>query len=177
MKTKITLLLLCIAIAGLQAQTGHHFSQASYTSAKEKNNKVRFYGGFGLSFSNQAFLVQFQPGLLYEASGQLHFGGGLYYSYYSNKSLSGTAKSHIYGGSLIGAFLPVNELEASLEFQYLFVNQTYLNNTTNRQIPSLYIGAGYRTRHMVIGFRYDVLFNEENSIYDSPFQPFVRIYF
>ena len=41
---------------------------------------------------------------------------------------------------------------------------------------ALYLGAGYRTRNVTIGFRYDVL-HDNNSLYNDPFMPFIRVYF
>ncbi|MFT5217580.1 MAG: hypothetical protein ACI83H_002720 [Glaciecola sp.] len=44
-------------------------------------------------------------------------------------------------------------------------------------ILPLYLGAGYRTGNFTIGIRYDVLYDNEKSIFADPWMPFFRVYF
>ena len=58
------------------------------------------------------------------------------------------------------------------------VNQKIGDDTNSYWLPALYVGAAYSMgRHAAIGVRYDVLYDDEKSIYDSAFTPFVRVYF
>ncbi len=178
MKKLAFILFLFLTLSHLsQAQSLDSSIPKSDRKKEHVNKKTRFYGGFGLAFGNQIFLIQMQPGFIYQFSPKFHAGSGIYYSYYSYKRLQGTSKSHIYGGSVHGAFLPIRQIETSLEFQYLFMDTSYLQQKSHKEVPALYIGAGYRTRHAVFGLRYDLLYKEGNSIYHTPLQPFIRIYF
>ncbi len=147
----------------------------------KKERKWRFYGGMGFGFvtggGSDVFYIQVQPGILYKLTNKWEAGAGLYYSYYTYREINGKVQSNIYGGNLLTTYQPVKQLETSLEFQYLFLNQKYLNQLTKREVPSLFIGLGYRMPHAVIGFKYDLLYRENNGISPSAFQPFVRIYF
>ena len=49
--------------------------------------------------------------------------------------------------------------------------------TNNYNYPALYIGLAYRTRNISIGGRFDLLYNKDESIYSSPFTPFIRVFF
>jgi len=158
--------------------------QSSFGQAKEKKHKKerkerrwRFYGGMGMGWYNNTFMLQLYPGVLYRFNEKFYSGGGLYYAYYSYNDWGGKARSHIYGGSLLTAYVPVNYFEASMEFQYLFMTQYYASEVYHKQAPSLFLGVGYRMPHVVVGFRYDVLYKEGRSFYVSPFEPFIRVYF
>jgi hypothetical protein len=41
----------------------------------------------------------------------------------------------------------------------------------------LFLGAGYNTGNVVLGVRYNVLFNENDYVYSDAFMPFIRVYF
>ena len=83
--------------------------------------------------------------------------------------------------SMLGLANIIPELQASAEFEQLHVSRTYnvnLNFADEQYwIPALYLGIGYRSNNITIGIRYDVLFDEERSLYLDPWMPFLRIYF
>jgi len=169
-------LLLIIGMAmPVHGQEKKRHRKRERTETRERN--WRFYGGFGLGVSNNTFYLEFYPGVVYHFKPELYAGGGVYYAYYSTSTLSGKAIAHIYGGSALAAYLPIKNLETSLEFQYLFMRQEVNGLIFHRESPALYLGAGYRTAHMVIGFRYDLLYREGRSFYGTAFMPFIRIYF
>jgi hypothetical protein len=90
-------------------------------------------------------------------------------------------KSTILGGSLIGLFNPINEIQLSAEFEELHVNRrydSYLNLKDDTYwSPALFVGAGYRSGNVTLGIRYDLLFDKNKSIYADAWAPFVRFYF
>ena len=89
--------------------------------------------------------------------------------------------SYVYGGSLIGLVNPIPEIQLSAELEQVRVNTEYeyigADFSENYWNTALFLGAGYRTGNVTIGGRYDVLFNDDKSLYGSAFMPFVRVYF
>jgi len=141
-------------------------------------NQVRFGGGFGLNFGNGFFSATIAPIGVYEFNEKVALGVGLNGTFNSQKSVS---KSTILGGSLIGLYNPIKAIQVSAEFEHLNVNTRYNVNLNIRDnnywIPALYMGLGYRSGNAIFGIRYDVLYDDEQSIYADPWAPFVRFFF
>lgn len=140
-------------------------------------DNVQYGGGFGLGFSNNSFNASISPSALYNLNDQLATGLGLnvnYAKYNSDKFLA-------YGASLIALYHPVEFIQLSAELEQLRVNTDYgyLNSAIeeNYWSPALFIGAGYRSRNVTFGLRYNLLHDENKSIYVNDIMPFVRIYF
>ena len=89
--------------------------------------------------------------------------------------------STVLGGSVIGLFNPFSQLQLSAEFEEMNVNRTFeydgADLEENYRYPALFLGAGYRTGNVSMGIRYDVLYDENKSIYADPWAPFIRVYF
>lgn len=150
-------------------------------SQNEKSDfwkNVRYGGGFGLNINNTFFTATLAPSAVYELNEAFAFGLGLNATFNNQKSIS---KPTILGGSLIGLFNVVNELQLSVEFEELQVNRRYNVNLSipneTYWIPALFLGAGYRNGKVTFGVRYDVLYDRNKSIYFEPWAPFVRLYF
>lgn len=155
-------------------------------NAQEKTNKfwenVRFGGGIGLSFGDGFFSGTLAPSAIYRFNPHFALGLGLNGTYNSRKNYY---KSTIVGGSIIGLYHPIKELQISTEFEELNVNRKWENHLNiedeNYWYPALFIGAGYRLNtgrlSTVIGVRYDVLYDKDKSIYANPWMPFIRVYF
>jgi len=142
-------------------------------------NNVRFGGGLGLSFGNGFFSGTIAPSAIYEFNSQFAAGIGLNATYAKRKDWY---KSTILGASVITLFNPIEELQLSAEFEELKVNRDFdenfvANADDNYWYPALYLGAGYRTGNVTIGIRYDVLYDEDKSIFADPWMPFFRVYF
>jgi len=141
-------------------------------------NHVRFGGGLGLNFGDEFFSATIAPSGIYEFDKNFALGLGLNATFNNQKSVY---KSTILGGSLIGLYNPITDIQLSAEFEQLNVNRRYNVNLNIRDdnywIPALYMGAGYRSGNVTFGIRYDVLYNNEKSIYADPWAPFVRFYF
>lgn len=139
---------------------------------------VRFGGGLGLSFGDGFFSGTLAPSAIYEFNPQFALGVGLNGTYASRKDYY---KATIFGGSVIGLYNPINELQLSAEFEELNVNRKWEfedgDVTDNYWYPALFLGAGYRSRHVTFGIRYDVLYDDDKSIYANAWMPFVRVYF
>lgn len=141
-------------------------------------NQVRFGGGIGLSFGDGFFSGTLAPSAIYEFNNEFALGFGLNGTYNKQKDIY---KSTILGGSLIGLFSPINEIQLSAEFEKLHVNRKYdsyynLPNDTYWS-PALFIGAGYRSGNVTLGIRYDLLYDKDKSIYADAWAPFIRFYF
>lgn len=139
---------------------------------------VRFGGGVGLNFGNGFFSGTLAPAAIYDVNPYVSLGLGLSGSYNSFRD----AKTTIFGGSLIGLFNPINEIQLSTEFEQLNVSQRFDNGlnpdtTDNFWASALFLGVGYQTGNITFGIRYDILYDEERSIYDDPWLPFIRIWF
>jgi len=168
LKTAILGLITCLSFLNIKAQ-------------ENSNNfwkQVRFGGGIGLSFGDGFFSGTLSPSAIYEFNDQLALGLGLNGTYNSRKN---QYKSTIFGGSIIGLYNPIRELQASIEFEELNVNRKWDDNLNiadeNYWHPALFLGAGYSLNGVTIGLRYDVLYDEDKSVYSEALIPFVRIYF
>ena len=156
------------------------FSQDNLTKEKSEFWKhVRFGGGLGLSTANGFFSATLAPNAIYQFSNKVGLGIGLNGTYNRQKNVY---KSTIFGGSIIGLFNPINEIQLSTEFEEFNVNQKFEgafsgNPDVNYWVPALFVGAGYRTSNVTFGIRYDLLYNRNKSVYADPWMPFVRVMF
>lgn len=140
-------------------------------------SKVQFGGGLGLGFGNNATNIAVAPSAIYNFNEKVALGLGLQYSYIRQRDFY---TSHLYGGSIIGLVNPIPEIQLSAELEELRVNTSFENTTISSEDywnTALFIGAGYRTENVTIGIRYNILHNDNNTIYTSAFLPFVRVFF
>ena len=143
-------------------------------------DKVQFGGGLGLGIGSGYTDISVMPSAIYNVNEIVAVGVGLQFGYLSSKNYY---DSFVYGGSVVTLINPIPEIQLSAELEQVRVNTDYdANNfrpsySDNFWNTALYLGAGYRTGNVTIGARYDVLFNDERSLYGSEFMPFVRVYF
>ena len=75
----------------------------------------------------------------------------------------------------------MQEIQLSAEFEELNVNRKWDDvfgiEDENYWSPALFVGVGYRSRNVTFGIRYDLLYDDEKSVYADPFMPFVRVFF
>ena len=151
-------------------------------SAQEDTNdfwdNVRFGGGIGVSFGDGFFSGTLAPSAIYDVNEKLSLGVGLNGTY---NSLKNTYNSTIIGASVLGLYNVIREIQLSAEFEELNVTRNFesgLNiKNQNYWYPALFVGAGYRTRNVTVGVRYDVLYDEGKSVYANAWAPFFRVYF
>ncbi|UFH36418.1 hypothetical protein [Flavobacterium acetivorans] len=137
---------------------------------------VQFGGGIGLSLGSGYTDISLAPSAIYNFNEYVAVGVGAQYTYIKQRNYYA---SHLYGGSLIALFNPIQEIQLSAELEELRVNVNLDGSSNNSQDywnTGLFLGAGYRTGNVTIGARYNVL-NDTNDIYGSAFMPFVRVYF
>jgi hypothetical protein len=140
-------------------------------------DNVQFGGGFGLSISKDYTDITIAPSAIYNFNDRFAFGAGLQYSNLKQKDYY---SSNVYGGSIIGLFSPIEEVQLSLELEEANVHNKYMelgNLKRSFWNTGLYIGAGYRQDNVTIGGRVNVLFDKDKDIYSSAFMPFVRVFF
>ncbi|MEZ4882054.1 MAG: alpha-ketoglutarate decarboxylase [Flavobacteriaceae bacterium] len=140
---------------------------------------VRFGGGIGLSFGDGFFSGTLAPSAIYRFNDRFSMGVGLNGTY---NSLKNNYTSTVFGGSVLAFYNIIPEIQLSAEFEELNVNRKYKHfslpdYTENYWYPALFLGAGFHSNNVTIGIRYDVLFDDDKSIYASAFAPFVRVYF
>ena len=137
---------------------------------------VQFGGGIGLGFGSGYTDISVAPSVIYNFNEYVALGVGLQYKYLKQKNFYA---SHLYGGSAIGFFNPLPEIQLSAELEQLRVNVNLdgsNSNSENYWNTALFIGAGYRSGNATIGARYNVLL-DKNNIYGSALMPFIRFYF
>jgi hypothetical protein len=153
-----------------QQQTINHQSQSDFWK------KVQFGGGIGLSFGSAYTNISLAPSAIYNFDQYVALGLGAQYSYVKQKY---NYASHLYGGSIIGLFNPINEIQLSAELEELRINVNLMGSNSSSQDywnAGLFLGAGYRAGNVTVGVRYNVL-QDNNNVYGTAFMPFVRVYF
>jgi len=181
MKTTFIIFLTKFRLLILLALT---FSTVSAQDEDDFWSHVRFGGGAGAAFGSGYTDIMLAPGAIYQFNQYAALGVGVQGSYVKQKYFY---DSWIYGGSLIGLFNPIPEIQLSAELEQLRVNLQYderyaadsniLYTERNFWNTALFLGAGYNTGNVTIGVRYNVLFNENDMVYSDALMPFIRIYF
>jgi len=134
---------------------------------------LRYGGSFSMSFGNQT-TVGISPSAIYAFDNDFSLGTGVPYIY----SEIGDFTTNVYGASLISLYqIPKIGIQLSGEFEQSFARQTDSFGSINTNFPSLYFGAAYNKGRFAVGFRYDVLYDENKSVFASPISPIVRFYF
>lgn len=140
---------------------------------------VRLGGGIGLSFGDGFFSGTLAPSAIYQFNEQFAAGVALNGTY---ASLKNQYNATILGGSVLALYNVIPEIQFSTEFEQLNVNRKYeytaLPDYTEKYwYPALFLGVGFHSNNFTLGIRYDVLFDNDKSIYANAFAPFVRVYF
>lgn len=168
---KSTLLIFALLLFGI------HQSKAQDPKDKFWKN-VRYGGGLGLNFGNGFFGATIAPSAIYEFNNQVALGIGLNATFNNRKDVF---KTTILGGSVLGLYNVIPEIQLSGEFEQLNVSRRYdirVNADDDKYwSPALFLGAGYRSGNVIFGIRYNVLHDNEKSIYIDPWVPFVRFFF
>ncbi len=152
-------------------------SAQNLTSNSDFWNHVRFGGGIGLGFNNGGFNASISPSAIYQFNQQFAAGTALTFNY----AKYGDSRRIAYGASILSLYNPVPFLQISAELEQLRINDRFENLLVriedNYWSPALFFGLGYTQQHFTLGIRYDVLYDDDKSIYASAWMPFVRIYF
>lgn len=139
--------------------------------------RVNYGGGIGLGIGNRSFNVQLSPTAIYNVNNTYATGASLQVNYLkiADDRLLG------YGASWINLINPIPEIQLSTDLEQWRVNEKLetqgITFEDNYWITSLFLGIGYRTNNVIFGLRYDVLYDENRSLYADPLLPFVRVFF
>ncbi len=140
-------------------------------------NRVRFGGGIGLGFTNGGFNGSIAPSAIYQVSDQFATGISLNFNYAKFNDSQFLA----YGGSVLALYNPIPFLQLSAEAEQLRINRDLetIAGTLEDDYwsPALFLGIGYTNQFATIGIRYDILYDDQKSIYANAWMPFVRVYF
>lgn len=137
---------------------------------------VRFGGGIGISLGDGYFSGSLAPTAVYQFNEKFAAGVGLNGSYAKQKDVF---SSTVLGASVLGLFSPLPELQISAEFEELNINRDFdiSGLSENYWYPALFLGLGYNSGNVTVGIRYDVLYDEDKSIYADAYVPFLRVFF
>ena len=84
--------------------------------------RVQFGGGLGLGFGTGFTNITVAPSAIYNFNEYFAAGLGVQYSYVKQRNFY---QSNIYGGSVIGLFNPIEQIQLSTELEQLRVNTSY----------------------------------------------------
>lgn len=135
-------------------------------------DNVQFGGGVTLGFGSQT-TIGISPSAIYNFNNGFSLGAGLGYLYSEIGDFSTTA----YNGSLISLYQTNFGIQFSGEFEYYFASQTNSFGSFKTNFPALHLGIAYNQGRFAFGIRYDVLYDDEKSVFASPISPIVRFYF
>ena len=134
--------------------------------------KVQFGGGLTLNMWNNITNIGISPSAIYHVDDSFSVGTG--FSYLYSKQKNNPNSLNAYGGSIITLYNPIKQFQLSSEYEYTYIT----NGTNSRNVPALFLGIGYTSgRNIAAGVRYDVLYDENKSLYANALMPFVRVYF
>ena len=159
--------------------------QNSSIMAQEKENykgdfwsHMQYGGGLGLAIGSGYTDITIAPSAIYNFNDYFALGLGLQGSYIKSKN---QFASNLYGGSVVGLFNPIEEIQLSLEVEEVRVNSTFkaIPNDIKRDFwnTGLFVGAGYRNENVTFGARYNLLFDKDKNVYSDALMPFIRVYF
>ena len=180
MKLNRLFLKLLLAI-GVLVYSHTTFSQTNTAiaadSTSQEQKRLVFGVGFGLNFVGGTN-ISLSPNLIYKVSDKVSFGVGIQGSYAAIKDLQNTTT---FGGNIISFYSPVKKITTLLEFAQLRVKtktETPTENTVKYWDSALFVGAGFSvTKNILIGAKYNVLYDDEESVYTSAIIPFVNVSF
>lgn len=141
--------------------------------------------GWGVGFGTGYTDVTIAPSAIYQFNAYAALGVGIQGTYVHQKDYY---DSYIYGGSVIGLFNPIPQVQLSVEMEQLRVNlnvdEAYASyypdlNFKDRNFwnTALFFGVGYSMGNVTAGLRYNVLYGKKDLVYSDALMPFVRVYF
>lgn len=134
---------------------------------------VKFGGGFTVAFGNQT-TIGISPSAIYNFDNGFALGASANYLYSEINDFT----TQVYGASLISLYQTKFGIQLSGEFDYNFAKQSLLSGgSVNTNFPALHLGIAYNQGRFAVGIRYDVLYDENKSVFASPISPVVRFYF
>lgn len=134
---------------------------------------VRYGGGVTLNLGNQT-TIGISPSALYDFKNGLTAGFGIGYLY-SEPSRDSSISA--FNFSAITIYESPFSLMLSAELEQYFSTQRNNTNRFSSSFPALHLGIAYQRGNFAVGVRYDVLYDENRSIFASPISPIARFFF
>ncbi|MFQ3305456.1 MAG: hypothetical protein ACI9JT_001656 [Polaribacter sp.] len=148
------------------------FSMVSFSQKSDFWDQVQFGGGFTLGFGNQT-TIGISPSAIYNFNNGFTLGAGVSYLYSEINDFT----TNVYGASLLSFYQTNFGIQFFGEFDYNFAKQQDQFNALNTNFPALHLGIAYNQGRFAIGIRYDILYDENKSVFASPISPIVHFYF
>jgi len=143
--------------------------------SQQKSNfweNVSYGGGFTVGLGGQT-TIAISPSAIYNFDNGFALGAGLGYLYSEIGDFTTTA----YNTAIIALYQSNLGVQFSGELEYYFASQKDRLNTFKTNFPALHLGVAYNRGRFAFGIRYDVLYDNNRSIFASPISPIVRFYF
>ena len=164
------IVLFLMGITTVNAQTSNFWS------------KVRFGGAAGAAFGSGYTDVTLAPGAIYQFNQYIALGVGVQGSYAEQRNFY---SAWMYGASGVVLFNPIPAIQLSAEVEQLRVNLdvepdrygVYEGYSRDFWNTGLFLGAGYSMDNVTVGIRYNVLFDDNDFVYNEAWMPFIRVYF
>lgn len=175
-KIAFSVLMSIFSLSTIEAQENENFAMPKPITFW---SDVQFGGGLGLGFGSNFTNVSISPSAIKPITDQLHLGLGAQFNYIKSK---GFYESTSYGINVIGLYNPAPMIQLSAELEQLRVNNKLYSNfasytSDNFWNTALFLGAGYSQGNATIGVRYNVLYKDNNFVYNQAWMPFIRVYF
>lgn len=144
---------------------------------------MQFGGALGVGFGDGFTNIAVAPTALKPITEQFSAGLGLQFNYLKSK---GFYESTSYGVNVLGIYSPAEMIQLSAELEQLRVNNTWFDNNINNLNgdfksnfwnTALFLGAGYTEGNVTIGIRYNILYKENDLVYNQAWMPFIRVFF
>lgn len=146
------------------------------TSMPQFEGYWTFGGSLGLSFWNGGTDILIGPKAYYNFSPKFLSGFGLTYIYSEHNTYNYDYHSNSFGGSVMIAYRPFPFIQVSTEYEGLQTNYSgYYSD--EYFLSALYLGISYVTGPVSFGLRYDLLYDENKSVYGAALSPVVGFYF
>lgn len=148
------------------------FSQISLGS-QSKGGKWRVGGSIGFGGGNNGFAMNISPFVGYQIAPKLEGGVSAGYQYVK----SGDYKTNLFSGGPYTNFYFAEGFFARGHYEYYTGTQKVkgLSEKFKFDESALWLGAGYQNQGAIryqAGIMYNVLYNEDDSIFNSPIRPF-----
>lgn len=162
---KILLAIAILLSISAYTQTDSTSQTKEKKSFKFDPDRIKFGGGIGGGISNYGTSINISPMVLYQFSDKFYAGPRLIYNFYS---YNGSRFSN-YGYGFLGRYFFKNTIFGQAEYQEIYYDWGY-SNSLRQRIPSFLVGAGYFNRPVTFTAMFDLLWNSNNSPYNSPLQ-------
>lgn len=174
---KILLFIIAIFISNIS------FAQIVSNSQSNSNRWV-FSGGLGATFSD-GFSLQVSPSAGYKITNNFIVGLSVDYFYNDyNSKTNVDYTSNLFGLGPFLQYYPIENIFLKMQYQYFTGKQNFEADYADKNIDenALWLGAGYTqsisgNAFVQIGLMYNVLYDEDDSVFNTGLMPIVGISF